>query len=55
VKKVYEGRPDGGPTTRRKSKMANLILPHAKISTKQLKKRTRKLKAKTKVKIRVRK
>jgi len=31
IKKVYEGRPDGGPTTRSKAKTANLISPPAKV------------------------
>jgi hypothetical protein len=31
VKKVYEGRPDGGPTTRSKTKTAGVISPQAKI------------------------
>ena len=55
VKKVYEGRPDGGPTTRSKTKTAGMISPEAKVVHEAIKKRARKLKAKTKLKIRARK
>jgi hypothetical protein len=40
LKKVYEQRPDGGPTTNSKAKTANLISPHAEVVHEKLIKKT---------------
>jgi hypothetical protein len=46
VKKIYEGRPDGGPTTRSKTKTAGIISPQAKVVHEAIKKTGEEIKSK---------